>query len=78
MAFMLQRIKYAKTKSDIIAKADGTFVPRERRKRQDERGEFCLAESEYIVVDCPIHRLYFLSYLCLRNIYTKSMNPVLL
>ncbi|CAA7388846.1 unnamed protein product [Spirodela intermedia] len=33
------RIKYAKTKSDIIAKADGTFVPRERRKRQDERAE---------------------------------------
>ncbi|CAD5192888.1 unnamed protein product [Musa acuminata subsp. malaccensis] len=33
------RIQYAKTKSDIIAKADGTFVPRERRKRHDERAE---------------------------------------
>lgn len=33
------RIQYAKTKSDIIAKADGTFVPREKRKRQDERGK---------------------------------------
>ncbi|GFS35617.1 spliceosomal protein U1A [Actinidia rufa] len=32
------RIQYAKTKSDIIAKADGTFVPRERRKRHEERG----------------------------------------
>ncbi|KAJ4750037.1 U1 small nuclear ribonucleoprotein A [Rhynchospora pubera] len=31
------RIQYAKTKSDIIAKADGTFVPRERRKRQDDK-----------------------------------------
>ncbi|KAH1108027.1 hypothetical protein J1N35_011795 [Gossypium stocksii] len=26
------------TKSDIIAKADGTFVPREKRKRHDEKG----------------------------------------
>ncbi|KAK4775174.1 hypothetical protein SAY86_010109 [Trapa natans] len=33
------RIQYAKTKSDIIAKADGTFVPREKRKRHDERGK---------------------------------------
>uniref|UniRef100_A0A0E0KYM6 Kinesin-like protein n=1 Tax=Oryza punctata TaxID=4537 RepID=A0A0E0KYM6_ORYPU len=33
------RIQYAKTKSDIISKADGTFVPRERRKRNDEKPE---------------------------------------
>nr|XP_043621239.1 U1 small nuclear ribonucleoprotein A [Erigeron canadensis] len=33
------RIQYAKTKSDVIAKADGTFVPRERRKRHDEKGK---------------------------------------
>ncbi|XAR61351.1 hypothetical protein NMG60_11035031 [Bertholletia excelsa] len=32
------RIQYAKTKSDIIAKADGTFVPRERRKRHEDKG----------------------------------------
>ncbi|CAL5357657.1 unnamed protein product [Camellia sinensis] len=32
------RIQFAKTKSDIIAKADGTFVPRERRKRHEEKG----------------------------------------
>ncbi|CAK9175340.1 unnamed protein product [Ilex paraguariensis] len=32
------RIQYAKTKSDVVAKADGTFVPRERRKRHEERG----------------------------------------
>ncbi|XP_059625655.1 U1 small nuclear ribonucleoprotein A [Cornus florida] len=32
------RIQYAKTKSDIVARADGTFVPRERKKRHDERG----------------------------------------
>ncbi|KAL9684940.1 hypothetical protein QQ045_022382 [Rhodiola kirilowii] len=31
------RIQYAKTKSDVIAKADGTFVPREKRKRHEER-----------------------------------------
>lgn len=39
---ILQRIQYAKTKSDLIAKADGTFVPRERRKKHDERGWFVL------------------------------------
>ncbi|KAI4301425.1 hypothetical protein L6164_034704 [Bauhinia variegata] len=33
------RIQYAKTKSDIIAKADGTFVPREKRKKHDEKGK---------------------------------------
>lgn len=33
------RIQYAKTKSDIITKADGTFTPRERRKRHDERAD---------------------------------------
>ncbi|KAF7818193.1 U1 small nuclear ribonucleoprotein A [Senna tora] len=31
------RIQYAKTKSDIIAKADGTFVAREKRKRHDDK-----------------------------------------
>ncbi|CAL1366325.1 unnamed protein product [Linum trigynum] len=33
------RIQYAKTKSDVIAKADGTFVPREKRKRHEEKGK---------------------------------------
>ncbi|KAI3787654.1 hypothetical protein L1987_42267 [Smallanthus sonchifolius] len=32
------RIQYAKTKSDILAKADGTFVPREKRKKHDDKG----------------------------------------
>ncbi|XP_065860453.1 U1 small nuclear ribonucleoprotein A [Euphorbia lathyris] len=33
------RIQYAKTKSDVVAKADGTFVPREKRKRHEEKGK---------------------------------------
>lgn len=33
-----QRIQYARTKSDIIAKKDGTFVPREKKKRHEEKG----------------------------------------
>ncbi|XP_020267983.1 U1 small nuclear ribonucleoprotein A-like [Asparagus officinalis] len=33
------RIQYAKTKSDVIAKADGTFTPREKRRRHDDRAE---------------------------------------
>lgn len=32
------RIQYAKTKSDVVAKADGTFVPREKRKRHEDKG----------------------------------------
>ncbi|KFK37517.1 hypothetical protein AALP_AA4G267400 [Arabis alpina] len=32
------RIQFAKTKSDVVTKADGTFVPREKRKRQEEKG----------------------------------------
>lgn len=40
----VQRVQYAKTKSDCVAKADGTFVPREKKKKQEEKGEpklFC-------------------------------------
>ncbi|XP_010088285.2 U1 small nuclear ribonucleoprotein A [Morus notabilis] len=33
------RIQFAKTKSDVIAKADGTFVLREKRKRHEEKGK---------------------------------------
>jgi hypothetical protein len=32
-----QRIAFAKTKSDIVAKKDGTFVPREKRPREESR-----------------------------------------
>lgn len=37
--YLSQRIQYAKSKSDVIAKADGTFVPREKRKKHDDRGK---------------------------------------
>lgn len=33
------KIQYAKTKSDAVAKSDGTYVPKERRKRQEEKAE---------------------------------------
>ncbi|GLJ38478.1 hypothetical protein SUGI_0784010 [Cryptomeria japonica] len=33
------RIQYGKSKSDTIAKAEGTFVPREKRKKQEEKAE---------------------------------------
>ncbi|GMP87624.1 hypothetical protein CsSME_00039923 [Camellia sinensis var. sinensis] len=48
------RIQYAKTKSDVIAKADGTFVPRERRKRHEEKGKTFLLHSH-------MHRITLLS-----------------
>lgn len=33
-----QRIQYAKAKSDCIAKAEGTYVPKEKKKKQEEKG----------------------------------------
>lgn len=36
--YLLQRIQYAKTKSDCIAKVDGTFVAREKKKQREEKG----------------------------------------
>lgn len=33
-----QRIQYAKTQSDAITKANGTYVPKEKRKKQEEKG----------------------------------------
>ncbi|KAF9620742.1 hypothetical protein IFM89_014346 [Coptis chinensis] len=41
------RIQYAKTKSDVVAKADNTFVPRERRKRHEERAEKKRREQQH-------------------------------
>lgn len=36
---LMQRIQYAKTKSDCIAKEEGSYVPREKKKKQEEKGE---------------------------------------
>ena len=36
---MMQRIQYAKTKSDCIAKEEGSYVPREKKKKQEEKGK---------------------------------------
>lgn len=33
------RIQFAKTKSDCVAKAEGSFVPREKKRKQEERAE---------------------------------------
>jgi hypothetical protein len=40
-----QRIQYAKTVSDAITKAAGTFVPKEKRKKQEEKGMISKAYS---------------------------------
>eukprot|EP00252_Welwitschia_mirabilis_P016619 TRINITY_DN3671_c0_g1_i1.p1 TRINITY_DN3671_c0_g1~~TRINITY_DN3671_c0_g1_i1.p1 ORF type:complete len:235 (-),score=68.13 TRINITY_DN3671_c0_g1_i1:147-851(-) len=40
------RIQYGKTKSDAVAKADGTYVPREKRKKQEEKAEKKRREQE--------------------------------
>ncbi|GFY99356.1 RNA-binding (RRM/RBD/RNP motifs) family protein [Actinidia rufa] len=31
------RIQYAKTKSDYVSKADGTYVPKDKKKKQEEK-----------------------------------------
>jgi len=53
----IQKIQYAKTKSDIVAKADGTFAPRERRKRVDEKRKM-LANMPFVLHSlfnwCPV------------------------
>lgn len=51
---LLQRVQYAKTKSDCIAKEDGTYAPKEKRKKQEEKGN-----SNY-VVQLSYARLWFM------------------
>ena len=70
----IQRIQYAKTKSDIVAKADGTFVPRERRKRVDEKRKM-LANMPFVLHSlfnwCPVcwlTRLFIYISCCLTNV----------
>ena len=48
---VVQRIQYAKTKSDCVAKAEGSFVPREKKKKQEEKGI-------YELICLFIHHLY--------------------
>lgn len=36
----MQRIQYAKTKSDCIADADGSLGPKEKKKKQDDKGDW--------------------------------------
>ncbi|KAK1384970.1 U2 small nuclear ribonucleoprotein B [Heracleum sosnowskyi] len=40
------RIQYAKTKSDCVAKADGSFVPKDVKKKQEEKAEKKKQESQ--------------------------------
>ena len=60
----MQRIQYAKTKSDVIAKADGTFVPREKRKRHDEKGGISLYVCEIVSPILSIFVKLMFAYLC--------------
>jgi hypothetical protein len=58
----MQRIQYARTKSDIIAKADGTFVPREKRKRHDDKGITLRVLYYFIrILDCSVF-FFFLKW----------------
>ena len=45
---MLQRIGYAKTRSDAIAKMQGTYVPREKRvEKKKQEGQFIVSENNF-------------------------------
>jgi hypothetical protein len=37
---LAQVVQYAKTKSDVFAKADGSYAPKEKRKKQEEKGNY--------------------------------------
>lgn len=58
MSLLMQRIQYAKTKSDVIAKADGTFVPREKRKRHEERGMLLCSHISVYLWFCSTPNFY--------------------
>lgn len=53
----MQRIQYAKTKSDCIAKEDGSY---DKKKKQEEKGEqnsfgiFYSANLLYSLYLCPV------------------------
>lgn len=78
----MQRIQYAKTKSDVIAKADGSFVPREKRKRHDDKGNI-----PFFLVS-KFHRSYLLqnklssisiwSYFHIERLYVEHQSSQLL
>lgn len=40
----MQRIQYAKTKSDCVAKAEGTY---DKKKKQEEKGESSVILSHF-------------------------------
>ncbi|KAL8101154.1 U2 small nuclear ribonucleoprotein B'' isoform X1 [Apium graveolens] len=40
------RLQYAKSKSDCVAKADGSFVPKDAKKKQEEKAEKKKQESQ--------------------------------
>jgi hypothetical protein len=50
----MQRVQYAKTKSDCIAKEDGTYAPKEKRKKQDEKGN-SFSHFHYYTLDCGLY-----------------------
>ena len=59
---MMQRIQYAKTKSDCIAKEEGSYVPREKKKKQEEKGkqDSYIYSFEARLLIFPIHILELL------------------
>jgi len=45
----MHRVQYAKTKSDCIAKEDGTYAPKEKRKKQEEKGNSnCMLQLRFL------------------------------
>jgi U1 small nuclear ribonucleoprotein A len=52
------RIQYAKTISDAITKADGTYVPKEKRKKQEEKAERKRREQQADMAAAPMATAY--------------------
>lgn len=76
--WLKQRIQYAKTKSDVIAKADGTFVPRERRKRHEDKGKTFCSSYFAIPISCTLFSLVYINCMAIRYIVWKKTYVILL
>jgi RNA recognition motif-containing protein len=52
------KIQYAKTISDAITKADGTYIPKEKRKKQEEKAERKRREQQAEIAAAPAATAY--------------------
>ena len=67
----LQKIAYSKSKSDVIAKMDGTFTERKRKKAEEGVSSFV---GSYVDAYCA-HWLFLCSMDCSTSYVTECSVP---